>query len=95
MKNNKEYSKKLQKFYRELKRDRAKVETVFFEEPLEAIVYALVSENVTSAEAHSATRKLGGYFVDTNELRVSRSGEIAEVLRYDTQGTFRIELEGA
>ncbi len=84
MKNNKEYSKKLQKFYRELKRDHAKVEKVFFEEPLEAIVYAMVSENVTIIETRSATRRLDDYFVDVNELRVSRSGEIAEVLGYGT-----------
>ncbi len=85
MKDNKEYSKRLQQLYRTLKRRYPKVERVFYDEPLEAVIYAIVSENVSTAEAQSAIKRLRDYFVDLNDLRVSRTGEITEALGSDTQ----------
>jgi endonuclease III len=85
MKDNSQYAARFRRFYSWLRRGSTKTEKVFYEEPLEAVVYALISEDTTSAEAHSAAKRLNGYFVDLNELRVARPDEIVEVLGYDAK----------
>lgn len=87
MKDNKEYSKRVQQLYRTLKRSCPKVERVFYDEPFEAIIYAIVGENLSAAETQSAIKRFREYFVDLNDLRVSRIDEITEALGSDTQVT--------
>ena len=87
MKNSKEYSKKLQKLYRSLKRKYPKPQKVTYDEPLEAIVYAVISENMSRTATQAAIKKFDGYFVNFNDLRVSRVGEIVETLGTDTSVT--------
>ncbi len=82
MKESKEYSKKIQKLYRTLKRRPAR-EKVQFDEPVDALVYAVVSENLTEQQAQSAIKRLKDYFVDSNDLRVATVEEIVEVLGKD------------
>lgn len=83
MKDSREYSQKLRKLYRSLKSKYAKPEPVGYDEPLEALVYGIISEKMTEAAAQSALRRFADYFIDMNDLRVSRVEEIVELLGGD------------
>jgi endonuclease III len=85
MKNSKEYSTKIKKLYRSLKAKYPKVKKAFYDEPAEALVYAIISENMSEQATESAIKKFADYFVDLNDLRVSRTEEIVEVLGEDIQ----------
>jgi len=87
MKDSKEYSPKVRKLYRSLKRKYPKVQRVIYDEPVDALVYAIVSENMGETATHSAIKRFIDYFVDWNDLRVSRAEEIVEVLGADTPVT--------
>jgi endonuclease III len=80
MKGSREYSKKLRKLHRSLKSKYAKPQPVVYEEPLEALVYGVVSEEMSEAATQSAMKRFADYFIDMNDLRVSRVEEIVEVL---------------
>ena len=80
MKNGKEYSKKVQKLYRSLKRNSPAVQKVTYEEPVDALVYAIISTELSEATAQSAIKRLAENFVDWNDLRISRAEEIIESL---------------
>jgi len=80
MKNSKEYSKKVQKLYHSLKNKYPKPAKVSYGEPLDALVYAVISENMTEAETQSAMKRMTQNFVDLNDLRVSLTMEILEML---------------
>jgi hypothetical protein len=80
MKNSKEYSEKVNKLFRKLKKGGVKVEQIDYEEPVDSLIYATIGENTTKSEARKALRRAQDYFVDMNELRVSRNDEIEEVL---------------
>jgi endonuclease III len=84
MKDSKKYGAKVRKLYRELKRKYPKVEPVEYEEPAEAIVYALISEKMNESATRLAVKKFHEHFVDLNDLRVSRAEEIVELLGEDT-----------
>jgi len=84
MKNSKKYSQKLQKLYRSLKRKYPKVQKVVYEEPTEALIYAVVSENTTESAAQSTMKRIAHNFVDFNDLRVSLTEEVVEALGSDT-----------
>jgi len=83
MKNSKEYCQKTQEFYCRLKREYQKPEKVVYDEPVDAMVYAIISENRTETESQSAIKKLSDWFTDWNELRVSRPDEVVEALGGD------------
>jgi len=84
MKDSKKYGVKVRKVYRELKRKYPKVEPVYYEEPVEAIVYALISEKMSESATRMAVKRFHEHFVDLNDLRVSRAEEIVELLGEDT-----------
>jgi endonuclease III len=90
MKNSKDYSKKVQALYRTLSRKHAKVEIVNNEHVTDAIIYAIVSSALNEKPATSAVKRLAEHFVDWNDLRVSRTEEIVDVLHKDTQATRKI-----
>lgn len=90
MKNSKEYAKKVHKLYRSLKRKYPKVEAAAYDEPAEAIVYALLSEEMSEAWAQAAVNRFNDQFIDLNDLRVSRIEEILEALGTDTPATRNI-----
>lgn len=79
MKNSKEYAKKIAKLYRSLKQKRAKVKKREFDDPTDAIIYAIVSEDMRKSVAKSVFKKMEAHFVDSNDLRVSRAEEIYDV----------------
>ena len=92
MKNSKDYSKKIQKLYRSLSRKYPKVQKVCHEKVIDAIIYAVISAEMSEKKTDSIIRKLTDYFVDWNDLRVSRAEEIVEVLGKDTPVTMDIAL---
>jgi endonuclease III len=83
MKNSKEYSAKIRKLYLSLKKESSKVRKISCEEPLEAVVYGVISRSITEQEANAAMKRFNDYFVDLNDLRVSRVEEIVEMLGVD------------
>jgi endonuclease III len=92
MKNGKEYSKKVQKLYRSLKRKYPVVQKVTYDEPVDALVYAIISTELSELAAQSAIKRLADYFVDWNDLRISRAEEIVEVLGPEASGARDIAL---
>ncbi len=84
MKNSKEYAKKVLKLYRSLKKKQPNVEKSVYEEPVDALVYAIISEHMDAKRAKAAIKRFDDYFVDLNDLRVSRSDDIVEMIDEDT-----------
>ena len=87
MKNSKEYSKNIQNLYRTLKHKHSKIQEVNYEVVTDAVVYSIISENMSEKAAESAIKRFTEYFVDLNDLRVSRVEEIVEVLGENTPVT--------
>lgn len=83
MKNSKAYSTKIQKLFRSLKRKYRKPEKTVYNEPAEALVYAIISEKIPDKQTQAAIKKFKDYFIDLNDLRVSRPEEIIEMLGED------------
>jgi endonuclease III len=79
MKKSSEYSKRLLQLYQKMKRKYPRPTKVFYEEPLEAVVYAAISENITAAQTQSVMKRIEEHFVDLNDMRVSRTDELLEV----------------
>jgi endonuclease III len=84
MKNSKDYSKKIQKLYRTLTRKYPKVQKVSHDQVINAVVYAVISAEMSEKSADSVIGKFTDYFVDWNDLRVSRTEEIIEVIGKDS-----------
>ena len=83
MKNSKEYTKKISNLYQSLKRSGSKVSL----EPInvvDSIIYGIISEQLSEKDTEAALKRFSEYFVDLNDLRVSRIEEIAEILGADT-----------
>jgi endonuclease III len=87
MKDSKEYAKKIRELYRSLKAKHPKVKKVTYDEPADAVVYAIVGENMNGPATESAIKRFADYFIDLNDLRVSQVEEISEVLGEDTPAT--------
>ena len=90
MKNSKEYSKKIQRLHRSLSRKYPKVQKVTHDEPVDAIVYAIVSAELSEKATESAIKRFADYFVDLNDLRVSQTEEIVGIWGEDTPVTRNI-----
>jgi len=84
MKNSKEYAQRLQRLYRGLKRAQPKVEKTSYDDPIDALIYGIVSERISETATQRAMKGFRETFVDWNDLRVSRVEEIVEVLHEDT-----------
>jgi len=87
MKDSQDYSKKVQKLYRSLKKKYGKVEKVTYEDPADAVVYGILSERMSEKPATAAFKRFADYFVSLNDLRVSRAEEIVEMIGEDTPAT--------
>lgn len=87
MKNSQEYSKKISSLYRSLRSAQTGVKKVTYERISDALVYAFISENMDKSAADAAIKGFDDYFVDLNDLRVSRIEEIIEILGEDTPAT--------
>lgn len=93
MKNSKKYSKEIEKLFRSLKIRSSKVKFPAYTDPVDAVIYAALSEYMADPAAKTACRKLGRHFVDWNDLRVSRSEEILDVLGNDSKDYEEIASE--
>lgn len=80
MKDSKKYSEKIRKLFRSLKRQHAKITNPEYDDPLEALVYGIVSEHTDLSSSKTIARKMKSYFVDLNDMRVSRTEEISDIL---------------
>ncbi len=89
MKNSKKYAKGIGKLHRTLKKKLPKVKPVTFDDPTEALVYAVISQDVRSSVARTIRKRIKTHFIDLNELRVSRQEEICEVLGSDSSDAKR------
>jgi len=87
MKNSKDYAKKIQRLHRSLSRKYPKLKKVIHDEPADAIVYAIISAELSKKATESAIKRFADYFVDRNDLRVSQTEEIVEMLGGDTPVT--------
>lgn len=84
MKNSREYAQRLRKLFRGLKHVHPKVERAPFDDPAEALICGIISENMRESLVQKAIKEIKGAFVDWNDLRVSQAEEIVEVLGEDT-----------
>ncbi len=84
MKKSREYAQRLQRLYRGLKREHAKIEPVIHDDPVDALIYGVVSERMSASAAEAAMKVIRRTFVSWNDLRVSRPEEIVEALGHDT-----------
>lgn len=80
MKNSKDYSGKIKKLFRAWKRQAGDLTAATHEEPLEALIVALISERYPDSEARKIVKRMQSHFTDLNDLRVSRTEEIIEVM---------------
>jgi endonuclease III len=78
MKNSKEHAQRLQRLYRELKRAHPQVEKTIYDDPVEALICGILSERMSESAAQKAFKDITRFFVDWNDLRVSRVEEVAE-----------------
>lgn len=78
--------------YNSLSRKYPKVQKITHNEPTDAIVYAIISAELSEKATNSAIKRFRDYFVDLNDLRVSRTEEIVEMLGEDTPVTRNIAL---
>ncbi len=92
MKNSKQYAQNVQKLYRSLKRKYPKVKKVEYEDILEALVHSLVLEHMTETATKAAFRRFSDYFIDFNDMRVSRPEEIMEMLGEDNNAAKTVAL---
>ena len=84
MKNSREHAQRLKKLCRGLKRAHSKIEPVTYEDPIDALIYGVMSERMSESAARTAMKGIRETFVDWNDLRVSRVEEITDVLGKDT-----------
>lgn len=80
MKNSKEYSEKLTSYLGALKKAPAAAKMPTFADPLESMVYAMICEYTTEANAARVYKRICSHFVDFNDLRVSRVEEVLDVM---------------
>jgi hypothetical protein len=80
MKDSKKYATKVKRLFTALKKKHSMPRVPDYKDPIESVVYAIVSEQTTLPEAKSALRKMKNHFVDYNDLRVSRPEEIIDIL---------------
>ncbi|MCP4454243.1 MAG: hypothetical protein GY809_22510 [Planctomycetes bacterium] len=85
MKNSKVYAEKIKKLHRSLKRTAKKVTPVTYDDPVEAIIYGILSEKVTERQAQTAWKRCQKHFVDLNDLRVARPDEIYDLFGKETE----------
>lgn len=84
MKEAKNFGDKVHQLTRLLKHKHQKFECLVYEEPADALVFAILCEHTTSQQAQVSFRKIKEHFIDLNDLRVSRPEEIVESAGPDT-----------
>ncbi len=80
MKEGKKYGELLLKLFTKLKRAYDSIEFEPFEEPVDAVVFACLSEYTSLENAQAILEDIQKHFVDINDLRVCRKEEMLEVI---------------
>jgi len=80
MKNSAEYGSKLKTLLARLKKEYKVSVPTDPMDPIEALLFACLSEETTDSKARTLLKRLKSFFVDFNEIRVCRTEELAEVL---------------
>jgi len=88
MKNSKEYASKVTRFFRTCRA--AKPHSPRYNDPVEAMIFAILSEGMHESKAKSVYGAMQSGFVDWNDLRVSRLEEVSEVLREEAEVAERV-----
>ena len=83
MKNSATYAKELKRFFNRLKRSGPKPTTYESDEPLNHLLFAILSENNSPAKARQALTRLLASVIDYNDLRVSTPSELAAMVELD------------
>jgi len=84
MKNSRQHAQRLRKLHKGLKRAHSKIEPVNHEDPIDALIYGVVSERMSASAAETAMKRLRRTFINWNDLRVSRAEEIVEAIGDDS-----------
>lgn len=84
MKDSTKYAKKLGALLRSLKKEHAEVKVPTYADPVESVIFAILAERLKSSSARTAVKKIQKHFVDNNDLRVSRTEEMLDVLGGET-----------
>lgn len=90
MKSTKEYAQRIKKLFTALKKGSPKIKKNEFANPVDAMVFAVISQETSEAETASILKKIETHFVDKNDLRVSRSEEIISVIGKDVANVEKI-----
>ena len=83
MKKAAEYQKKIKQLFTKLKKQGDKVAPAELEEPMELLMFSILSNYSSEARAAAAVSKLSSAIVDYNELRVTPVAEIVEIIGKD------------
>jgi hypothetical protein len=92
MKDSKKYATKVKRLFTALKKKHPSPKVPDYKDPIESVVYAIVSEHTSLTEAKSAIRKIKNHFVDYNDLRVSRPEEITDILKLAAEPAAKIAV---
>jgi len=65
---------------------------VSYDDPLEALIYGILSEKVAERQAQTAWKRCKKHFVDLNDLRVARPDEICDLFGKETDEIREIGL---
>ena len=80
MKDSKKYAKKLDSHLKSLKKGHEKIKVPSYIDPIDAVIFAIIAEHLKASTARTAVKKFQKHFVDHNDLRVSRTEEVLDVL---------------
>ncbi len=83
MENSKQYAADLKAMLKAVRAGGAKAKKPSWDDPIDALLFATVSEYMPDAAARAVIKKLHGHFVDLNDLRVARPEEIIELMEMD------------
>jgi endonuclease III len=83
MRSSSQYIQKLKKLFSILKKGDEKPKKSVYQNAVESIVFAVLSENSNESTARAALKKIQSHFVDFNDLRVARIEETVEVISSD------------
>ena len=85
MKDSKVYAEKFKKWFASTKRKADTVSSIQDGNPIELLIRGMISEILTERQTDAVMKKMNEYFVDFNDLRVSRQDEMIEVLGQDNE----------
>ena len=83
MKNSAAYAKEVKRFFNRLRRSGPKPTTYESDEPLNHLIFAVLSENNSPTRARQALARLLANTIDYNDLRVSTPSELATLIESD------------